>query len=87
MAQNDEFKSEEHKSKWTTAKKKEYKDTKKYDPKNENDWRNIPLFSNALDPNNPQAAAIMALQKKEKPKNRAKNYKNSGNKAYLLGPV
>eukprot|EP01084_Bolivina_argentea_P219951 372876_1 len=76
--------NEKHKLKWGTAKKEEYK-INEYDPNNENDWRNIPLFSNVLDPNNPQAAAIMALQKKEKPKNRAKTFKNSGNKAYLLG--
>ena len=81
-----DFKSEKHKLKWTTAKKEEYK-TDKYNPKNQDDWRNIPLFSNVLDPDNPQAAALLDIQKKTTPKNRAKNYKNSGNKAYLLGPV
>eukprot|EP01083_Nonionella_stella_P056513 148775_1 len=82
---DDTFSSKEHKLKWTQAKKEEYK-TDKYNVNNTNDWRNIPLFSNALDPNNPQAAAIMSLQKREKPKSRAKHYKSSGNKAYLLGP-
>ena len=89
MTQNgasSDFESEKHTLKWTTAKKEEYK-TDKYDPKNQNDWRNIPLFSDVLDPNNPQAAALLDIQKKTTPKNRAKNYKNSGNKAYQLGPV
>ena len=82
MAQQEDaelWTSKESKLKWTTAKKKEYK-------KPENDWRNIPLFSNVLDPSNSSSAAILALQKKEKPRNRAKEYKNSGNKACKLGP-
>ena len=72
--------------KWKQKKREEYK-TDGHDPSNVNDWRNIPLFSDTLDPRNPQAAAILKMQKKEKPKNRANNFKKSGNRAYLLGPV
>lgn len=57
----------------------------KYNPENESDWRNIPLFSNTLDDRNPMAKAILELQKEEDPKVRAEVYKDSGNKAYASG--
>ena len=47
----------------------------------------IPLFSKVLDESNPQARAILALQKDDTPESRAMRYKKSGNKCYIVGKV
>ncbi|ETO19628.1 HSP-interacting, SSA1 ATPase activity-stimulating, TPR-containing co-chaperone [Reticulomyxa filosa] len=57
-----------------------------YDPTDLSDWRNIPLFSDNLHPENPMAQAIKKLQEETTPETRAKKLKKSGNKAYGLGP-